>query len=168
MGRKAAGVASEAKVVSGAKGKGVGGGAAVKGKEAVKVAKKVSIVKGGQDQVVGSKGGVAGGEGEAVVKKGGWRIRRGGVPVSSTWSSRQWATVGVLSNVSVEKPWITMRDLRKWWKTYVPGEWRSEYGILTKELDGLSKLKFVRLSRSGGRVRATKKSLSMLYGSGGV
>jgi hypothetical protein len=59
-----------------------------------------------------------------------------------------------------------MRDLRKWRKMYAPGEWRWEYGMLRKELDVLSKLKFVRLSRGGGRVRGTRRFLRLLYGSG--
>ena len=180
MGRKKGEAVSEAQVVSAAKGKGkekggvrsvgavgaVGsvGSVGVKEKEGAKGGKKVAVSERVEE-------GGAVGEGEGVggvpVKKGGWRQRRGGVPVSSSWSSRQWATVGVLSTVSVEQPCVSMRDLRKWWKTYAPGEWRSEYGVLAKELDGLSKLKFVRISRKGGRVRATKKYLGLLCGSGG-
>ena len=161
MGRKKGAVASEVKVVSEAKVKGGAG-----------VVSTVKEVKGGKSVAASVKGGQVGGqgvgvadEGGQVVKRGCWRIRRGGVPMSSSWSSRQWATVGVLTNASKEKPWISMRDMRKWWKTYVPGEWRSEYGILTKELDGLSKLKFVRVSRQGSRIRATRKCLRLLYGS---
>jgi hypothetical protein len=161
MGRKKSEGMSEVKVASGAKGKGGAGGNV---KEAVKGGKKEpASVKGGTPG--GGQGGVLS-EGVEGEKKVVWRMRRGGVPVSSSWSSRQWATVGMLSLVNLEKQWVSMRDLRKWWKTYAPGEWRSEYGVLRKELDGLSKLKFVRLSRGGGRVRGTKQFLRLLYGSG--
>jgi hypothetical protein len=109
MGRKKSEGLSEVKVASGAKGKGGAGGNV---KETVKGGKKESVsVKGGVSGAggagvggagAGGVGGQGGVQSEEVqgVKKAVWRIRRGGVPVSSSWSSRQWATMGVLSMVN--------------------------------------------------------------------
>ena len=162
MGRAAA-------VVSGAKGK---KSEEVKAVALAKSEEKVAGKKGVPKSVVKSEGAGVKQVSKKITKKGGRRrrSRRGAkkaakvAPLGAAWSTRQWAAVGLMTKATAERPRVTLRELRGWWKAYAPGPVRKDYGVLEKELEELSKGKLVRLSLGGKRARVTATGRALLFG----
>jgi hypothetical protein len=151
---------------------------AAKSEEKGVVVSKASVQKGTRKG--GANAGVKGGGGVKKVtdkvskkasKKGGRRrSKRGGkkggrvAPLGAEWSTREWAAVGLMTKATAEKPKVTLRDMRRWWRAYAPGPVRKDYGVLQKELEGLSQGKLVRLSLGGKRARVTATGQALLFG----
>jgi hypothetical protein len=160
--------------------------ATAKGKKSEEV-KAVSVAKSEEKGAVVSKasagkGGIKGGANAGVKKvtdkvskkaskKGGRRrSKRGGkkakrvAQLGAEWSTREWAAVGLMTKATAEKPKVTLREMRRWWRAYAPGPVRKDYGVLQKELEELSKGRLVRLSFGGKRARVTAGGCALLFG----
>ena len=155
--------------MSGAKGK---KSEEVKAVALAKSEEKVAGKKGVPKSAVKSEGVGVKQVSKKIGKKGGRRrrSRRGAkkagkvAPLGAAWSTRQWAAVGLMTKATAERPRVTLRELRGWWKAYAPGPVRKDYGVLEKELEELSKGKLVRLSLGGKRARVTATGRALLFG----